>query len=145
MLFTIERKIVLAFGVTIAALGLMVGGAWWNISRYESTFRWVDHTHQALYELEALLNRVQIIQIESLRFVITADPSCLERRAAGEKLARESWGRLQQLTLDNAAQQRRLAQVKPLIDELVRVTDVRILLRQREGLEAAAANVTRGE
>ena len=144
MLFSLERKIVLAFLVTLAALGVMVGGAWWSITRFESTFRWVDHTHQVLYELEALLNRVQGVQLESQRFVISADPSCLERWARNEQLARESYRRLVALTLDNSLQHQRVEQMRPLIDQAATLTRERNELRQRSGAEAALGEITRG-
>ena len=144
MLFSLERKIVLAFVITLAALGMMVGGAWFSISRFESTFGWVDHTHKVLFELEALLNRVQGLQIESQRYVISGDPACLDRWAKNDRLAHETFARLTSLTSDNREQSERIRQMQPLIDQTAQRTHDRNELRRQGGVAEAMAEVGRG-
>ncbi len=144
MLFTIERKIVLAFGITLAALVVMVAGARWSTSRFQSTSRWVTHTHQVLYEMESLLNQIKSVQIESQRFVITADPAVLERWNASVRETNESYRRLLAMIADNAAQTRRFKELRPAIDQAIALTRERNELRQASGREAALAEVARG-
>ncbi|MDB6127489.1 MAG: hypothetical protein JWM35_1385 [Verrucomicrobia bacterium] len=144
MFFSLERKIVLAFGITLAALGIMVGGAWFSLTRFHSTFEWVDHTHKVLYELEALLNRIQGVQIESQRYLISGDPACLDRWTRNRGLAHESFERLSSLTADNPAQTERVRQMLPLIEQTETLTRERHELRQQAGGQAAMAEASRG-
>jgi PAS domain S-box-containing protein len=144
MFFSLERKIIVGFCVALTALLVMASAAWWSITRFETTFRWVDHTHQVLFELEALLNQVEGMQVETQRYVINGDDSGLKRWATDEKQARDSLALLDELTRDNPVQQQRLRQLEPLIAETVALTRQRHVLRQQAGQAAALAETGKG-
>ncbi len=144
MSFSLERKITLGFGVALAVIFLVAIVTWLTASRSQAAFRSVDHTHRVINELEVLLNDVQSVQIESQRFVITADPSCLERWAKGVERAQKSLQALRALIADNQVQRDRTTQLEPMLREEAALTKLRHDIRQKAGLDAAAAEVAKG-
>jgi len=143
--WTFGRK--LALGFAIAALALLLVG----ISGYRSTAhliendRLVSHTHEVRRKLTDLTSFLKDAETGQRGFVITADEAFLEPyRAALTEIAR-TLNELRNLTVDNDAQQRRLAAVQPLIDgklsELKRTLD----LRRTQGFEATLKVVAAGE
>ena len=62
MPFSLERKFAAGFATTVGFILVIGGLAWWSAARFSGTFRWVDHTHQVLYELEAGLTNMLNMQ-----------------------------------------------------------------------------------
>jgi methyl-accepting chemotaxis protein len=143
--WTFGRK--LALGFAIAVLTLLVIG----VSGYRSTEhliendQWVTHTHEVRTKLADLLSSLKDTETGQRGFVITADEAFLEpyRNALPEldRLVAE----LRRLTADNDAQQRRLAELKPLIDAKLAEELRTIELRRLQGFDASLKVVTSGE
>ena len=100
------------------ALVLVIAGAAYPTMRGMATSRsWLEHTYEVKSELADLqLNRALLHEYETES---AAGPSGTHEdrlRAAGESL-RQSLARLKELTADNAAQQERLEQLEPLLEQ----------------------------
>ena len=133
---SLERKIFLGFAAAVLVL-LGVGSfAWWNAARFSATFRLVDHTHEVLYQLEATLTRLLVLQSSSRGYALTANESLLQTYDADEAALRDAQGRLRRLVADNPAQLRRLDRLDPLIARAIDLLRERIATRRTAGLEA---------
>jgi methyl-accepting chemotaxis protein len=133
----IGPTILLGFGL---AMLLMAGT---GIAAHRSTERlrnanyWVGHTFQVIGEADKI--RANLIEFESAcrGFLVTGDQSYLESNASLRMRLTESRNMIRWLTVDEPAQQRRLATMDSLIDrrldELVKLTNV----RKQKGLAAA--------
>lgn len=141
---SLETKITVGLGFALTVIFAVAATTWWTASRATSAFQLVDHTHRVINEMEGFLTNVQSVQIESQRYVITADPSCLDRWSAALQRAQESFVRIRELTADNSIQHDRLNLLEPLIGEEAALTRLRHEIRQQRGLQAAVAEVEKG-
>jgi signal transduction histidine kinase len=145
MPYSAEKKIALGVCTAFVALILLSAGAWWTSNRLGETFRWVDHTHQVLYELETLRIEVLSIRTESSRYLITGDEGALVSWSGDIGRAQAVLARLDELTRDNPPQHERIAQFTPLLEHVALLTRQRHELRQREGPAAAFEDAKKGE
>jgi len=143
--WTFGRKLALGFAIAVLTL-LLVG-----ISGYRSTEhliendKWVTHTHEVRTELADLLSYLKDAETGQRGFVITGNDALLEPYRAALPEIDRLLSDLRRLTADNEAQQRRLVELKPLVDaklaELLRTVD----LRRGQGFDAALKVVSSGE
>lgn len=109
---SLERNI---FGGFFAAgLLLLVTGsvAWWSAAQSATTFRWVDHTHEVLYRLEATLTTLLSMQSAARGFLLTGEDGFLVRHNDGESTIHSRLQELRTLTADNPSQQVRMARLE---------------------------------
>ncbi len=93
--------------------------------------RWVSHTHEVLTEIEGTLSAIKDAETGQRGYLLTGDESYLDPYKTGIVEARQHLDSLHRLTADNPHQQRRLAELEPLIATR--------LQRLREGLDAYRA------
>jgi PAS domain S-box-containing protein len=116
---------------------LLIGGAaWWSATRSAETFRWVDHTHEVLYRLEATLTNLLVLQSSSRGYALTAHEDLLQTYDSDEAAARENLRSLRRLIADNPAQLQQLDRLDPLVAHVIGLFRGRIALRRSGGLEA---------
>jgi methyl-accepting chemotaxis protein len=143
--WTFGRK--LALGFTIAVLTLLLIG----VSGYRSTQHliendhWVAHTHEVRTKLADLLSALKDTETGQRGFVITADERFLDPYRAALPDVDKSMAELQRLTSDNDAQQRRLAELRPVIEAKLGVEARLIDARRVQGYEAALKITLAGE
>jgi diguanylate cyclase (GGDEF)-like protein/PAS domain S-box-containing protein len=99
--------------------------------------RWVQHTHEVLENLNALLSGMVGAESSSRGFELTGEESYLESYRAGKESAAQAEKTVRDLTVDNPAQQNRLSSLDTLIARKNRFEDKMIALRQASGPEAA--------
>jgi len=136
-------------GLAVSIAALLVNGAVavLNTVAMEDSHAWVTHTDQVLQQSERLLSTLQDAETGQRGFLITGDPAYLEPYHAGVAAIHEQVGQLKELTRDNATQQQRLDEIRPLIERKLAELRRTIELRQRgpEGAEAARAVVASNE
>jgi methyl-accepting chemotaxis protein len=143
--WTFGRK--LALGFAIAVLTLLVIG----ISGYRSTEHlidndhWVTHTHEVRTKLADLLSVLKDAETGQRGFVIVGEDAFLEPYRSALPEIDRSMSELRRLTADNDVQQRRLTELKPLVDAKLSELQRTIELRRGQGLEAALKLVASGE
>jgi signal transduction histidine kinase/CheY-like chemotaxis protein len=98
--------------VAIAALGVVL-----LVERTGDAETWVAHTVEVREAAQHLL--LDVVQAESgaRGFVLSGDEQYLARYKTAEPDIAVTFNRLRALTVDNATEQKRLADLKPLIDE----------------------------
>ena len=124
--------------LTVCATG------WWSARRVAETWRWVDHTHRVLYELEAVLAQAVSVQSGARGFALTGEERYLEPYRNGMMGLQQTLPRLTQLVADSPRQQARVARLHALIDEELAVMKERLAARQKGGLAAAGAATADG-
>lgn len=127
--------------VLIVAMG--IGGGWAAL-RVAEAFRWVDHTHRVLYELEATLAHAVSVQSGTRGFSLTGEERYLAPYDAGLLGMQHSIARLKTLTVDNAQQQARLQRLSMLVNEEVAIMQQRLEARRRGGIVGAVTAAADG-
>jgi PAS domain S-box-containing protein len=141
----LENKIAAGFAAAVGFMLLIGGAAWWSATRSAETFRWVDHTHEVLYRLEATLTNLLVLQSSSRGYALTAHEDLLRTYDTDEATTRENLRSLRRLIADNPAQLERLDRLDPLVAHAIDLFRERIALRRNGGLEAvlhSRANTT---
>jgi CHASE3 domain sensor protein len=125
-------------------VGVMVAAGWWSVSSTTGTFRWVEHTHQVLYELETTLTNSIGIQSGVRGFGLTGDERYLELYDSGLLQVQHSTGHLREMVADNPAQSSRARRLASLVDEEAAVMQIRLAARRAGGLGAASVATADG-
>src|ERR1700688_2839314 len=136
--FVRNRKVQLGFGAAI--LTLLGSGviSYRALVISNQSQRWVRHTDRVLEELQEVLSASQNIESSSRGFVLTGDKSYIESFKGNILREAKAEGSIEELTADNAEQQRRVPVLKKLIAQKIRFSESVIDLRQAKGMEAAA-------
>ncbi len=140
----LAQTIITALVLGFLALAATAGTAVWLVGRAQEYADWVDHS----YEVESRLSGLQIAfeRTEAARrgYLLTRDDGYVEiYRNAGAALP-QNLAALRTLTLDNPAQQQRLAQLTTLFDQETALL-ARSVATTREGEMAAAIRLFRQE
>jgi methyl-accepting chemotaxis protein len=135
---TIGQKILLGFGSAILFLAIARIAAHRSMEHLLEANYWVGHTFQVIGAAQNI--RADLLQFESSRrgYLITGDGSYLESSARLLGRIAESQKLIGWLTVDNPRQQRRLADLAPLMDrrvgDILRISGV----RKEQGFAVAA-------
>jgi methyl-accepting chemotaxis protein len=135
---TIGQKILLGFGSAILFIAITGIAAYRSMEHLLEANYWVGHTFQVIGAAQDI--RAGLLQFESSRrgYMITGDASYLESSARLLTRIAESQKLIRWLTVDNPRQQRRLADLAPLIDgrlgDIMRISNV----RKEQGFQVAA-------
>src|SRR5712671_875992 len=104
----------------ILMLAFLVAMAWDSFSRTRellSSLAYVEHTHQVLYELDAIQDGLQDARRAWAHYILTPEKQDLD---AFDEAVKQTWMRVDRvvfLTRDDAAQQERLKQLQTWIEE----------------------------
>ena len=130
-----------SFGPALAVL--VVGIATLDvIARFRESRGWVEHTRQVLAAAQDARTALVDIETGQRGFLIAGEPAYLAPYDSGMRALREDTLRLRRLTSDNAAQQRRLDVLSPLVREHVALLDSSVA-SQREGHTLDALAIVR--
>lgn len=144
--WTFGRKIALGFGITALAL-IVVGVVGYRSARaLIANDELVAHSQQVRRGVAALQAKLIDAETGQRGFLITGDDAFLEPYKAGLPEIEHLFTELKQLTSDNAGQQNRLDQLRPLIDtRLTQLKDVIDQRRAQKGIDQAAATIQHGD
>jgi PAS domain S-box-containing protein len=105
---------------------------------------WVTHTHLVLEKLHAILSDLVNEETGMRGYVITGDESYLQPYISSAQRLQHDIGEVRTLTFDNAAQQRSLSHVEPLLTARVAQLEQGIAARRGQGLAAAVSAIKTG-
>jgi PAS domain S-box-containing protein len=133
-----NRKIQLVFGTAI--LTLLVMGAISYQARVLSneSDRWVEHTHEVLENLQDLQLAMETAKSSYREFLLTGDESALGPFRSNQLIAMQRIKAIRNLTVDNASQQNRIANIERLTVQRFQFAEMVIALRRMKGSDAAA-------
>ena len=144
MKWNVGMKIGTGFALALAILVAIGAVSYRSTAKLTDTAEWVDHTHQVLEKLEALLSGMIDIETGDRGYVITGEESYLEPYTVGKASVSKQLQDTRKLTSDNPDQQRRLDTIEPLIASRVAFSQENIDLRKTSGFEAAQKHLLTG-
>jgi methyl-accepting chemotaxis protein len=146
---TIQKKLAAGFALPLVILIGVAALAWWSTAHLIETSRKVAHTHEVLTELEGLMSIMKDAETGQRGFLLVGEESYLGPYNHALSAWQGAFSRLQALTGDEPAQQRRLEKLEPLLadkfKELQRTIDLRKELIGDMGFQAALAVVKSNE
>ncbi len=121
---------------------LIVGLISFNSTRtlYEDN-KWVQHTNEVLLNLELLKSVLKDAETGQRGYLVTGKENYLDPFNNSIKPSQEIFAKIKDLTSDNDRQQKRLAEMKPLIEAKYSELRETINLRRDKGFDAALAVV----
>ncbi|CAN5834222.1 hypothetical protein BH11PSE12_BH11PSE12_00450 [soil metagenome] len=132
---SVERLILIGFGVTLAAL-ILIGGTAWNIAVPFTPFQTVDHTGKVLAELSDIQFRLDNIDRAQWSFFLTNEDDFLkERDTALSELAKD-FAQLKILTHNNQTQQTRLLELQAVLSKRISLLHESKNIFESQGLNA---------
>ena len=139
MKIPVENKIVAGFVVTALALGVMGVLSYCVMRDFVAAQKWVTHSQEVVSQLQAMLATVVQTDADQRGYLLTGDPAYLKDRSAAAAKVTTQLEQLKELTADNPAQQRALNRFGDLTQMARSLTDHRISVFQKAGLQAALA------
>ncbi len=131
-------------GFAASVLTLMVIGwvSYHSTTNLIASEELISHTHEVVATLESGLAILTDAEAEQRSYLLTGDEQFLRDSRDAQAQVGGWMKQLRALTADNPEQQQRLDKIEPLISQRLAILNSRIKLRQEQGLEAAAADVS---
>jgi sigma-B regulation protein RsbU (phosphoserine phosphatase) len=124
---SLERKVTVVIALALVSIsGFGVLQYRTIIRRVNEDSRRLSHTQAVLLELQAIRNNLNRADTSALRFGITGDASYLGSYSQATRSIGEHLQSLRKLTVDDAAQQRRIDNLEPLVNSVFRALQVEI-------------------
>lgn len=139
--WTFGRKLALGFAIAVLTLLVIAGAGYRSIQELVENDRWVIHTTTVRESLARTLSTLTDAETGGRGFTITGVEEFLEphTRARGE--IDEQVSKVETLTADNPAQQKRLVTLRPVIEAKLADLDRIVQLRRDSGFESAQERV----
>jgi signal transduction histidine kinase len=135
--WSIEDAVTAAFIGALIVMCIVTSLAWYAVTQFLESTRWVDHTHVVLATLEHTNASSEEALSAVEEYVITGDPTSIAERDRAISEIQSSLRDLEELTADNESQQQRLAIIDSSVTERIELMNVVLVTRQTEGFEAA--------
>ena len=130
LIFTIVATFLVVFAICYRSLLVI------DIDEY-----WEIHSYQVSSSLSVLISDLENIETSQRGYVITGQDRFLGPYRTYLPDVEATFQKLKGMTKDNVAQQRRLSQIKPLIDAKIAFINNSVSLRKNKGFAAAKADV----
>ncbi len=137
----LAKQISIGIGSALALLVVNTVVSYRNISQLIQNDRLVSHTHRVIGKLEQVLSILKDAETGQRGYLLTGDPQYLEPYQRAIAQVNQEVATLQNLTIDNSLQQKRIADLKPAIAQKFAELEQTIQLRQSQGFAAAVAVV----
>ncbi|HEX7152836.1 MAG TPA: response regulator [Thermoanaerobaculia bacterium] len=139
-----RQKFAIGIGFAVLVVLLIVWVS--SVSNHDSleASRMVAHTHKVLTRLQQTLALVEAAETAQRAFVITGDASYAAESRAVEPRILANLRELDALVADNGPQVQRASLLSLAVAEKLRVVEHVLELRERDGFEAARAEVQTG-
>jgi two-component system sensor histidine kinase/response regulator len=137
----LARKLQLGFGVPIIMLIALSAVSYQRVVASNSGAFWVEHTHQVIERLAALLAATQDIETGYRGFVLAGDERFLVPYQDGLSKAPADLAAITMLTADNPDQQQRIARLTTLVGQKMEFGNQVVRLRRDAGAPAATGRV----
>lgn len=138
MRWSIGAKIGASFAAVLALLIVMGATSYNSTSRFVESAKWVSHTHEVINRLDEVLGTMRDAETAERGFLITGHDSYLEPYKGARQVIAANIAELRELTKDNPSQQRRIAQLQPLLDAKFADIEATTGMRRARGITPAA-------
>jgi methyl-accepting chemotaxis protein len=137
MKWSVGRKIGSGFGLALVLLFIVGAASYDNITRLVETADIVAHTHLVRVQISTLVSHLEDAETGQRGYVLTGEDRYLEPYQSGISRVNDDLSNLRNFTVDNPAQQGRIADLSPLIDQKLAELKETIDLRKNKGFDAA--------
>lgn len=145
MKLLLNKKIIAAFAGALTSLSFSSWFFWQIPEKQDAANFWVKHTNGVLTRLETTLSIIKDAETGQRGYLLTGDKSYLEPLNQAVSQIDKYIQQIQNLTADNANQQRRVVILKQQVNAKLSLLRQTIELRQKEGLDAALQVVLTGQ
>jgi CHASE3 domain sensor protein len=135
----------MGLGVGFAIIALIAAVGYHNELRYTESRNWLTHTYEVIHQLQRTLSILQDGETGQRGYILTRQDSYLQPFYEAVDKAGHQIISLSELTADNPNQQKRLAEIRSLIEKKFDELQETISLRKEKGLEAALQVVLTGK
>ena len=137
---SLKSKLSIGFGAIVAVLLLLLGFAYNNFSRLQEARDWDRHTLEVLLETDKIAASMLQVQASVRGYLLTGNDGLLATVETEHGRARQHLQRTIDLTRDNNAQQGRLQQLMPILDNwMTNAVQPQIAMRRRAGAAGLTA------
>ena len=123
------------------ALGVLASSLWSGLQRSMDAEDLVAHTYQVLNAAANVRSSVEAAEISQREYLFTRSGHYLDAYQSAIASEQQATAALRRLTLDNRAQQARLDELDRMVRARMDLLTATIKVRNRQGMEAAAAVV----
>lgn len=142
---TLDKKILAGFVVCAAILVGVAVISFKNSEEFLAANRWVNHTHEVLYEFEQLLVFSVNAETSVRGFVIAGKEEHLALFEDARAKFSEHLAHVRELTMDNSRQQKNIEELEKLFALRFSHQEELIQLRKTKGFEESRQRVASGE
>lgn len=135
MNWTFGKKLGLGFAVAVLTIVVIGFSGHRATARLIENDRMVEHTHEVRRTIAHLLAALTDVETGQRGYLLTGDESFLEPYNTGLKESAQMLSDARKLTVDNPLQQRRLAELEPVVDARLASLARRITEFRDRGLE----------
>lgn len=139
--WTFGRRLAAGFGLACLVLLLIAGLSDRNTGNLIETETWVTHTYQVRTRLADLSAAIIATESAERGYIITGNDGFLDSYRGNLGTIKAAADEVRQLTQDNPRQQRRLADLQPLISQRLTDLGAAIDIRRAQGLDPAIKQV----
>ena len=134
---TIERQLLVCFGIVLAVLVFVLVAAVRNTLHALASSDWVNHTHAVILEVDAILSSLHAAEAAHRTFLLTGTPQDQQSYHTAFAEMAEHLQVAKVLTANDNRQQKRLAELEALIARRADFAKAIIQARDEKGPEAA--------
>ncbi|MFY9224971.1 MAG: CHASE3 domain-containing protein [Blastocatellia bacterium] len=136
----------IAAGYLLALLMLLMIGiiSYRNISGLVNTNQLEKHTYQVLEKTELLISLLKDAESGQRGYIITGNESYLEPYNIALANIDKAFEDVERLMVNSVLREKRIKELKPLIDERISVSKELINIRREKGIDAAASLLLQG-
>jgi methyl-accepting chemotaxis protein len=138
---SIGKRIGLSYACALALLLIIGAIASYTLRQLIEDSRWVTHTHLVLENLERLAAAVRDEELNLNGYLLAGAEDELEAYRAAQAATRAALGEAQHLTVDNAAQQRRLGELSLLLNAQHESWNAVVREYEQHGVDAARTTI----
>lgn len=109
-----KRNLLISSSISLLILMISSTASFLSIKSLLDSNNWVNHTQEVIYNLNAASSIITDAQTSMRGYLITGKKEFLEEHYNSEKESNTYFEKLDELTADNPAQQKRLNELKPL-------------------------------
>jgi signal transduction histidine kinase len=141
---SVEDAVTAGFIGALIAMCVVTSLAWYSVTQFLESTRWVDHTHVVLAALDHTNASSDEAFAAVQEYVITGNPASIAGRDRAVSEIQSSLRELEELTIDNKTQQDRLAMLNSSTAERIETMNAVLFTRQTDGFEAAQKLIASG-
>jgi signal transduction histidine kinase/CHASE3 domain sensor protein/CheY-like chemotaxis protein len=145
MKMSLEKKIPLAFLLSIILLIVLAVFAYRSVSTLDETIKLEIHAQEVLQKLDAILINTIDVETGMRGFVLSGKEDFLEPYHNAEQEVKKNITELRRLVSENPTQKQRIADLENLVNEKITVSRLYVESYKTQGRETAADLVAAGQ